>query len=135
MRLAVPKFFLFYAVLSMSAVSAQTSAINGNWLQITSNAGSCDSCYIDISNANPGLFISASNGWAATVMGQDTGGDILAIGQGRWKQGRGGAYGGQGFLVKFETLDRQLHMEMRVPDKSGRVRVIQAIFVRNRPSN
>ena len=132
MRWTFPLCQLIFASLTLFDANAQTAAIEGGWHQISSNAGRCDRCTVDVRTADNGFFVSANNGWTATVMAQDTGSTILAVGQGRWKVGHGGSYSGEGFLIRLETGGDRLRMEMRVPDRSGGIRAVKAIFERNR---
>ena len=105
---------LALAPLALTATAA-SAGFCGNYVQVSSNAGNCPTCRLQIAD-NPEIrkyFVEASNGWAAELRWVDRNGQ-QANGSGQWKSNAGGSYAGKRFRVSMSQQGRSLSMAMAV---------------------
>ncbi len=74
------------------------------------------------------LTVTANNGWSAILQMKSFKGVTSVAGEGRWKSGFGGSYGGKAFFLNLGMVDDRLLMLMTVPGSNGKLRNIKAIF-------
>jgi hypothetical protein len=125
--------FAFFALLSSQEVRSQEVQLSGRWQQISSDAGSCATCFVGIVRQGTVLIVSANNGWSATVQADRNGPAHFATGRGRWKMRPGTIYSNKVFDVLFALRDEQLMMFMVVDLGNGSKRTITAVFARPVP--
>ncbi|WP_172724115.1 hypothetical protein [Neorhizobium sp. T25_27] len=125
--------FAFFALLSSQGVRSEEALLSGRWQQISSDAGSCATCFIGIVKQGTVLVVSANNGWSATVETGRNGPARFAGGQGRWKMRPGTIYSNRVFDVVFALRGEQLAMVMVVDFGNGSKRTVRAVFARPAP--
>jgi hypothetical protein len=107
-------FLLALAPLALTA-SAASAGFCGNYVQVSSNAGNCPTCRLQIAD-NPEIrkyFVEASNGWSAELRWVDRTGE-RANGSGQWKSNAGGSYAGKRFRMSMSQQGKSLSMAMSV---------------------
>ncbi|WP_457581540.1 hypothetical protein [Ensifer canadensis] len=120
-------------VLSPFGANAETEDFPGQWRQMVSNAGACETCWLAIKQHGPILKVSSSNGWFAFAHADLKTGSMTATGIGRWSEEASGHYGGKPFDVRFVIVDKQLYLDMFVLMDDGTKQAIRAIFDKDRP--
>lgn len=122
---------LLFALASFSPLRAyaEQSSLEGEWHQITSNAGKCADCRISIEENETDFTVTANNGWSAVVR-TSLDEKKAALGHGSWKPDFGGPYGGMPFLLRLGVVDGRLLMVMTVTKANGSVTHIKAVFER-----
>jgi hypothetical protein len=127
----MPRILALLVVLALvmpAAARAEVGALIGAWQQISSNAGKCPTCQIAIDGIGS-LSVTANNGWSATVIEGERGGNPAATGAGRWRV-QGGDLDGKTFDVDFELHGDRLTMTMRIDAGRGSRRVVRAVYGR-----
>lgn len=120
-------------VLWPFSANAETADFPGQWRQMVSNAGTCDTCWLAIKQHGPILKVSSSSGWFAFAHADLKTRTGTANGIGRWSEKASGHYGGKPFDVRFVIVDRQLYLDMVVLMDDGTKQAIRAIFDKDRP--
>lgn len=120
-------------VLWPLGANAETEDFPGQWRQMVSNAGTCETCRLAIKQHGPILKVSANNGWFAFAHADRKTGSATATGIGRWREDVSGHYGGKPFDVRFVIVDKQLYLDMIVLMDDGTKQAIRAIFDKDRP--
>jgi hypothetical protein len=121
---------LFFALAETAWAGGDAFA--GQWQQLTSTAGRCDTCYIGIVRHGEVLTVTSNNGWQA-VVNVETFEDLqLAAGKGKWNPTVSPPYGGKSFGVQFVRRGGQLQMFMVVPQADGAPLSIRATFQNQR---
>lgn len=115
------------------AANAETEDFPGQWRQMVSNAGTCETCWLAIKQHGPILKVSSNNGWFAFAHADLKTRSGTATGIGRWSENASGHYGGKPFDVRFVIVDRQLYLDMIVLMDDGTRQTIRAIFDKDRP--
>ncbi|MBP0616032.1 hypothetical protein [Jiella mangrovi] len=124
-------FMLCLIVQTSGIAHAQTADFVGHWRQVSSNAGDCPRCSLDVVASRREITVKASNGWSAELAVQFEQRVAAAAGKGTWREGAGGSYGGLAFSVLFQLVDGRLHMQMMVPRPDGRTSRIEAVYERS----
>lgn len=113
---------------SLAVPAAAEGTFHGEWQQVSSNAGECQTCRVTIRQTGSSLQIIANNGWTAVA---ETGGDKTAGGAGFWKRGTRKTYAGKSFDIKLRRNDDgELLMLMRIEPTRGQSRTIKGVFQR-----
>ncbi|MBD9597569.1 hypothetical protein IB277_23990 [Ensifer sp. ENS07] len=120
---------------SAAAVRADGDAFVGQWRQLTSTAGRCNTCYIGIVRHGDLLTVSSNNGWQAVANVERFADLPLAAGKGEWKPTVSGAYGGRSFGIQFVRRGGQLQMFMVVSRGNGTPMSIRATFEKRLPAS
>jgi len=117
---------LFATGLAAPAVAEE--AFDGEWQQISSNAGECPACRVTIRQTGSSLQIIANNDWTAVA---ETDGGKTADGAGFWKRGTRKTYSGKSFDIRLRrNEDDELLMLMRIEPIRGQSRTIRGVFQR-----
>ena len=112
----------------LAAPAAAEGGFDGEWQQVSSNAGDCPSCRITIRQTGTSLQIVANNDWTAIA---ETAGPGTADGAGFWKRGTRKTYSGKSFDIKLRRNDEdELLMLMRIEPIRGQSRTIKGVFQR-----
>ncbi len=120
-------------VLWPFAANAQAEDFPGQWQEMVTDAGACDTCWLAIRQHGPILKVSSSNGWFAFAHADLKARSGTANGIGRWSERARGHFGGKPFDVRLVIVDRQLHLDMVVLMDDGTKQAIRAIFDKGRP--
>lgn len=117
---------LWPAVAGASGVSFQ-----GQWQQVVSGAGDCESCSVEIRRNGPVLKVTGRDGWfAVTHLGRVEGSSAEGIG--RWNEDGASLYRGKPFDIRITIVDEHLYMDMSVRMDDGSTQAIRAIFDKRR---
>ena len=104
------------ALATLSLSKPAQAGFCGNYIQISSNAGNCDTCRLQIAD-NPeteSYFVTANNGWEAELTWSH-GDEQMAIGTGSWKRNVGHSLAGKSFDIDLNQQERRLNMIMSLP--------------------
>ncbi len=114
-------------VLAALPSAAQVSTgFCASYTQISSNAGACNSCTIQVNSDSPSqrYFVTSSNGWTATGFWVE--GDFSVMsGSGQWP-GNMGAYSNQTF--DFDLIGQGDQATMAMTHHNAQLGVVQAVF-------
>ncbi|MBB5534843.1 hypothetical protein [Rhizobium giardinii] len=121
------------ATLSTIAAYADDSVFHGQWQQVSSNAGSCNTCLITIIRHGALMTVTANNGWSAIIGTNLNTSSRFAEGTGRWQENVRSVYGNSPFDIAFALNDERLYMRMVVKIGNGTTHSIKAIFSRPLP--
>jgi hypothetical protein len=124
--------FALLIVLWPAVAGASGVSFQGQWQQVTSGAGDCESCSVEIRRNGPVLKVTGRDGWFAVTHLGRVGGGSSAAGIGRWNEDGAGRYRGKPFDIRITIVDEHLHMDMSVRMDDGSTQAVRAIFDKRR---
>lgn len=123
---------LMLPTMSLAAMDGPSSYI-GRWRQISSNAGQCTTCSINVFRGDSYFRIKANNGWTATLWPSEPSapeGSLQGIGE--WSSSAGGLYAGRKFRIELINDEGFLRMTMVVSPLAGKQgQRIRASYIRS----
>ncbi|MEI2299259.1 hypothetical protein [Ensifer sp. MJa1] len=123
---------LLAGATSPGAAVADGASFAGQWQQVASGTGECETCWVEIRRNGPVLKVIGKDGWFAVAhLGRIDGGDS-AEGIGRWSEGGTSHYRSKPFDIRIAIADKRLYMDMSVQMDDGSKRMVRAIFDKRR---